>query len=357
MKQLAPHEAVEIVSEGGELVRESFCDASNKLLSSSDLSIRIFPFLRTFLENQLSPLTRSEYERDIHAFGNYLVVRFPEVHHPRELTRHHIIRYKLYLESQNLASATIGRKLSAISSYFHFLLADEVIHKDLTLGVKRPPNIRKKETASLSADQIERIFSSIDVNSVTGIFHHALLSTLFGTGLRSAAMRYVRFGDLADDQGIKIVRVTTKGGQKTIHPLRQEVWDSIFRYINALENGGLRLNNDDYVFQPPPQSVRRGRKGKPLSSQGLNSIFKRYCGSIGLTESNVFRYSPHSSRVSFATNLSEAGIPIEDIQDELGHKDIRTTKGYIKKTPLLQERATFKLPYFSNSKKPHAPET
>lgn len=322
------------------------------------LPLDLFPRVLTFLANQRSIGTRREYRRELEDFARYLAKRFPELKCVGEFEPDHIVYYKAYAEASGLASATVSRKLASLSAYFRFLASERetlpdgrrvpLIDRDLFYGLKRPRVQNKKETAALTTDQVERLLHAIPTDTLSSLMHHALLSTLFGTGRRLSAVRGIKRGDIAREAEHLVVRVTTKGGKKEKRVLLPQVWASIERYLLALQNVGVTIGPDDYIFQAPPARARGAKAGEPINPQAIFSIFRKYCGEIGLKSSNVFRFSPHSSRATYATTLSRAGVPIEVLQDDMGHANIETTRKYVKRAYQIEDSPAYKLPYFSD---------
>ena len=354
LKDLGPPKFVQ-----GELVSPVNSDQDRSILTRAPLEL--FPRVITFLANQRSQGTRREYKRELENFAKYLALRFSKLRCVSEFEPDHMVYYKAYLESgaQALSSATVSRTLASLSAYFRFLAGEReilpdgrkvpLIDRDLFYGLKRPRVQNKKETAALTPEQVERVLGAIPTDTLSGLLHHAVCSTLFGTGRRLSAVRGIRRGDMADEGGHMVVRVTTKGGKKEKRILLPWVWASIERYLTALEAAGIKVGPDDYVFCAPPARARGEKRGEPINPQAIYSIVRKYCAVIGLNSSNVFRFSPHSARATYATTLSRAGVPIEVLQEDMGHANIETTRGYVKRSCTLDESPAFKLPYFQDA--------
>lgn len=100
----------------------------------------------------------------------------------------------------------------------------------------------------------------------------------------------------------------------------------------ASPNG--HLHDDDFVF-----TYTKGiGKGNPVRNRSVDTAFTRIRKKAGLPKITV-----HDGRHTYAVHLRQAGVPLEDIQDLLGHVDPSTTKIYAEITPIVQEKAVQKL--------------
>ncbi len=316
----------------------------------SKLQDEVLNYAAYFLANQRSLLTAIEYKKDLKVFITFLSRHAPEVNKISELKKNHLIKYKTFLEISRLAPATIHRRLSFVSEFIKYLSIDGVVSKDLFFGIKRPKVINLRETLAFTDDEVKKILSSIGDYDLQGKFHHAVLSFAFGTGLRSSELRFLKKGDLAVFNGFNVIRVKTKGQKILELPIHEFVFNSLTRYLDALECVGIKLWDHDFLFQSPPK--RRVGKGntqissKPIHHSTLDYILKKYARSLALKTGAVYRVSPHSIRATVATSLLKSGESLDSVQRVLNHSRISTTQKYDKRAHSVEESAVLKVSYF-----------
>lgn len=108
------------------------------------------------------------------------------------------------------------------------------------------------------------------------------------------------------------------------------------------------VHNDDFIFT----YVKGISNGKPVRGRSTNTAFERIRKNAGLPKITV-----HDGRHTNAVHLRQAGVPLEDIQDLLGHVDPSTTKIYAEITPEVKEKAIQKLDDFYSKNDEISPDS
>lgn len=244
------------------------------------------------------------------------------------ITEATIGRYQL--ERRSLAAATLGKDISAIRSYTRWCLRAGLRFDDPTLALEFPkrrrrlPRPLKHEELSVLEQILARPSPVLDVRAKR-IWerNRRLVLLLLYTGLRRTEVAGLVWDDvyLADAQLI-VRSETAKGGHERIVPLHQRV-------IADLET--------------TPIHKRRGAiaghlDGRCLSHKSIGTIFERWLNDQGL------RISAHKLRHTAATELLKSGASLREVQETLGHADIRTTAGYTAIIPDRQRAAINRLP-------------
>lgn len=236
-----------------------------------------------------------------------------------EMNADAIGRYQL--SRRMLAAATISKDLSAIRAYCRFLIRSHIRGDDPTLEMEFPKR-RKRLPRPLKKEQLrqlETILSMpppiLDVRARRiWLRNRRIVIVLLYTGLRRTEAAGLVWDDVYLADARLIVRAeTAKGGYERIvllHP----------RVVEELET--------------TPETERRGAiaghpDGRCLSHKSIGLIFERWLSDLGL------RISAHKLRHSCATELLNSGATLREVQETLGHADIRTTEGY---TALIPER-------------------
>ncbi len=225
-----------------------------------------------------------------------------------------IIRgYLGFLHRQNKKS-TIARKLSAVRSFFKFLVKRGVIEQNPAELILTPKQ-EKTIPTYLSVDEMFRLLDSIQTDTLLGLRNRAIFETLYSSGIRVAELAGLNFSDLDFSSGV--VRVLGKGNKERIIPIGQEALKAITAYreqLNrqvdsaVLKEGALFLN----------------RYNKRLTARSIARILRQLVDAVGL----LTPVSPHAIRHSFATHMLDSGADLRVVQELLGHKSLSTTQKY-----------------------------
>jgi integrase/recombinase XerC len=225
-----------------------------------------------------------------------------------------IIRgYLGFLHRQN-KKTTIARKLSAIRSFFKFLVKQGVISENPAEFVLTPKQDKTIPTY-LSVDEMFRLLDSIKTDTLLGLRNRAIFETLYSSGIRVSELAGMNFSDV--DFSSAVIRVLGKGNKQRIIPIGQKALKAITAYrellgrqmdSEALKNGALFLN----------------RYNKRLTVRSIARILRKLVDAVGL----LTPVSPHALRHSFATHMLDSGADLRVVQELLGHKSLSTTQKY-----------------------------
>lgn len=266
------------------------------------------------LELSLSPHTVSAYMSDLSK-----LVRFLELHEydcgPASVEQHHLEAFLVWLAELGLAERSQARLLSALKTFYKYMVLEDLTGTDPTQHVEGPKLGRKIPTV-LTYEEINLLFEAIDLSHPLGQRNRAILETLYACGLRVSELTGLRRSDLYLDIGF--VKVVGKGNKERIVPIGETAAKHIQLYLEGGRRGqmNIRRGQEDILFL--------NRRGAGLSRVMVFNIVKTAARDAGLPK-NV---SPHTFRHSFATHLIEGGADLKAVQDMLGHESIITTEIY-----------------------------
>jgi len=263
------------------------------------------------LEQGASPRTDEAYGRDLARFATYAMSRGAVA--PPDVTARMLREYVYHLKDLGLAPASIRRNVSALRTYFKFLLGEGRVTHDPSERLESPKRWRTLPEV-LSVAEVDKLLASPTLDDPLVFRDRALLELAYGAGLRVSEWISIGVRDLMFDEGL--VRVFGKGSKERLVPIGR-------RAIGALAS---------YVRETRPrleQGEGRGvlflnARGQPLTRMGAWKILQKYVTRAGI-EKHV---SPHTLRHSFATHLLEGGADLRAVQEMLGHADISTTQIY-----------------------------
>ena len=262
---------------------------------------------------------------------------------PTDLAQFRVWRELSAADGRPAAAATVARALASISSWYTHLVAntDGGVVRNPAAAVKRPPvNRHASTTAGLTLDEVDALLAAADEQviarsaaaerSPTGRMNHlaalrdrALLRLLADLGLRISEALDRDLDDLSHNAGHRTVRFVGKGGLRRERPLTPHALQAVDEYLAVRAEVAGRPVAD----LAGPLFATTGANGDGrLAEPNVFVTIRRLAKNAGIPAAN--RLSPHSLRHAFATGAREAGVPLEDVQDAMGHADPRTTRRY-----------------------------
>ncbi|MBX3145707.1 MAG: site-specific tyrosine recombinase XerD [Gemmatimonadales bacterium] len=263
------------------------------------------------LEAGASPHTIDNYLRDLRHMVRFLAGQ--DVVTLAAVTRVHLRDFVFALKDTGASPATIRRHVSAIHTYYGFLLGEGTVTEDPSDRLETPRRGRKLPTV-LSVSQIEALLAAPGLDDPMGWRDRALLELGYGAGARVSELVGLGLEDLLlSDQ---LIRVVGKGNKQRLIPIGRKTVAAVSVYLNALRPSLDRGRTEGRVLL--------NARGQPLSRVGAWGVVKQAATRAGITE----RVTPHILRHSFATHLLEGGADLRAVQEMLGHADLTTTQIY-----------------------------
>ncbi len=254
---------------------------------------------------------------------------------PEDITLETIRQFRLYLnriqdeDGKNLKKITINYHLIALRSFLKFIskkdLAQTLQAEKIELA-----DTDERQINFLSQEEVESLLSAPNQSTLQGLRDHAVIETLFSTGLRVSELVNLQREEINLEKGE--FSVLGKGGKARVVFLSDRAKDALEKYLTR------RTDIDPSVF------IRFGRKknldlditqeGKKLTPRTIQRIIHHYAIKAGITKP----VTPHTLRHSFATDLLSNGADLRSVQTLLGHSSVTTTQVYTHVTdPQLKE--------------------
>ncbi len=292
--------------------------APQKHLPHSQNATSIERFLdAVWLESGLSDNTLAAYRVDLERFGIWLD---SDAQTLLGAQRSQLLSYLADRVRDGAKPRSTARLLSSLRRFYRYWLREGKISLDPTADVASP-TLGRGLPKSLSEQDVERLLSAPDTNTLLGLRDRAMLETLYATGLRVTEL--VKLGVTQIDLNAGIVRVTGKGQRERLVPLGEEALTWIEEY--------LRIARPDLLKGRVCDSVFVTARGKAMTRQAFWHLINRHAtrGAIDIV------LSPHTLRHAFATHLLNHGADLRVVQMLLGHSDLSTTQIY---THVARER-------------------
>ena len=258
-------------------------------------------------ERRYSPHTVSGYRRELSRFEQFIA---PDFKGWAAIKTHEITQFIGYLHTLRLQPKSIQRAISAVRSFFNYLLESGLIQSNPAAAAVVPRG-GKKLPKVLDPDQASALFISDNPDtSPRDVRDQALLELLYGSGLRLSEAVGLNIEDLDLRQGF--ARVVGKGNKERNAPLGRLC-------IEALKDW-LALHPNPIADAP----LFTGRGSKRISPRTVQQRLK----AIGVNKLGTDQLHPHMLRHSFATHMLESSGDLRAVQELLGHADIATTQIY-----------------------------
>ena len=221
--------------------------------------------------------------------------------------------YMGFLYKKNQKS-TIARKLSALRSFFRFLVKRGAIRTNPADTVLTPKRGRPVPNY-LPVDDMFRLLDGVKGETVLALRNRAILETLYSTGVRVAELAGMDIGDVDFYSGF--VRVIGKGNKERLAPVGKKALGRIRAYVDT------RLKTTGSVIQDSEPLFLNSRGGR-LSTRSIARLLEVVVRQLGLLRP----ISPHGLRHTFATHMLDAGADLRVVQELLGHASLKTTQRY-----------------------------
>ena len=237
-------------------------------------------FLFTLAQQRnYSDRTVTAYSHDVERFIEF----FRE--DPADANAQDILRFTAHLKRQGLGNSSISRCLSAVRSFYNFLLTQGEVPANpaaATVG----PRIKRRLPKVLDTDQAAQLLN-VTVSDRHSLRDKVLLELFYGSGLRLSELANLKLTDLDMAQGM--VQVLGKGGKERRVPLGRQCVSALRQWTETLESQG-----NGWLFP--------GRNGKNISPRTIQNRLKKIAA-VQLGDNSLH---PHMLRHTYATHMLES---------------------------------------------------
>lgn len=268
----------------------------------------------TFLqhEKRYSNHTVVSYEQDLLRFEEFLNENFELGLLAAKAT--HVRSFLASLIEKKLSENTVGRKISALRSFYKHAITTE-LRADSPMVLIKSPKIPKKLPVFVEDAKMDFLLDNDDYFSLdfAGRRDKLIIEILFGTGVRLAELMGLKETDV--DFYEATIKVLGKRNKERIIPLHAELVAQIKNYIN------LKLSQN---FDNKNTTLIVTNSGVPAYSKLIYRVVNSYLTHV----STQSKKSPHVLRHSFATSLLNKGADLNAIKELLGHASLAATQVY-----------------------------
>ena len=268
-------------------------------------------------EKNASKYTVRNYRNDLLEFFDFVMGQ--GIKSLKDVNKQTLRAYLAHLMEQGFAKSSIARKLSAIRSFYRYLMREEMISAS-PAATTVSPRLDRRLPSFLTVDEARRLVESPDLSQPQGQRDRALLELLYASGLRVSELVNINVEQV--NMATNEIRVWGKGSKERVVLIGTPAARALTTYIDKgrRELLGDKKNNALFV----------NRYGGRLPARTVQKILEKYARNIGK------KVHPHVLRHTFATHLLDGGADLKVVQELLGHADLSSTQIY---THVTQSRA------------------
>ena len=270
-------------------------------------------------ERNASHYTVRNYTHDLLDFFSYL--KSKKISSLNEVDKQVLRGYLSHLMKEGFARVSISRKLSAIRSFYRYLLREELVATS-PIADTSSPKLDKRLPKFLTPEEAVRLLEAPDSSTALGQRDRALMELLYASGLRVSELVSLDLEQI--NLETNEIRVWGKGAKERMVLMGKPAAAALASYLSQ---GRPRL-----LGKKKGYALFLNRDGGRLTERSIQRILRKYTGVAGIKK----RVHPHLLRHTFATHLLDGGADLRVVQELLGHASLVSTQIY---THVTQSRA------------------
>ncbi len=268
-------------------------------------------YINNFFEYLINEKNYSSYT--IVSYKNDLLEFFKFINkNELDILESDIKNYLNELYNRNLKVSSISRKISALKSFYSYLITKNIITIN-PLEYIGYPKKEKKLPKFLFYDELEHIIEE-SKSGKFGLRNSLIIELLYATGLRVSELVNIKLNDI--DLSSRKITVLGKGSYERVVYYGECAGEILNKYLNSFRNINVKNKKHDYLFI--------NKNGDKITDRGVRLILDKILKNVSVKT----KISPHSIRHTFATHLLDNGCDIKVVQELLGHKHLSATEIY-----------------------------
>jgi len=273
----------------------------------------VFIKYRNYLEveKNVSPYTVRNYTTDLVDFFDFL--RRQRIASLKEIDRTILRDYLADLMERGFVKGSIARKLSAVRSFYRYLLREEMVQVNPVKDTSSP-RLDRRLPEFLTNEEMVRLIETPDLSTPLGQRDRALLELLYAAGLRVSELARLNLEQV--DLDTREIRVWGKGSKERLTLIGEPAAQALTTYLN---DGRLNL-----LGRKSTNALFVNRYGTRLTERSVQELLDKYARIVGIGK----KIHPHMLRHTFATHMLNGGADLRVVQELLGHASLSSTQIY-----------------------------
>ncbi len=258
---------------------------------------------------RLSPHTLNSYRRDLTQFLDFYNAQHFSA--PSQIDVAAIRQFVGQRRSGGAGGRSIQRQLSALRSFFSFLIREDVCENNPAIGIQAPKSPKRLPKA-LSTDDMSQMLAGGD-DTWLGLRDQAIAELFYSSGLRLAEL--ISLNTQSIQFGSALVTVTGKGSKSRTLPVGRMAIQAVRAWLKV---------RDLHCVHSSEQALFISQRGTRLGSSSIQQRLRKLAQARGLHQ----HVHPHMLRHSFASHVLESSSDLRAVQELLGHANLSTTQVY-----------------------------
>lgn len=262
-------------------------------------------------EKRCSSHTVVAYKNDLDQFVQFctkMVGEFNVKETDSKLVRNWIVQ----LMENELTARSVTRKITAVKSFFKFLLKEQIVASNPAIYLALP-KIRKKLPNFVEEPNLQHLLDDgYFSNDFVGIRDKLIITLLYGTGIRLGELLLLKDSDF--DTKKSLIKVLGKRKKERIIPYPVSI-NQLFEQYLSIRNIKIDLKTEKLFVT---------ETGKPVYEKLIYRVVNKNLSKVTLLE----KKSPHVLRHTYATHLLNNGADLNAVKELLGHSNLAATQVY-----------------------------
>ncbi|MBL7914373.1 MAG: tyrosine-type recombinase/integrase [Bacteroidia bacterium] len=269
-------------------------------------------------EKRYSAHTLTAYESDLTQFLDYLHKEY-QTTQISEVSHFYIRSWIVSLMEDKIAARSVNRKITALKSFFRFLIREKVLEHNPMVKIQSP-KVPKRLPAFIDEKRMESLFDGVEFEEgFKGIRDRTIMELFYGSGMRLSELVNLKISDINFSN--QAVKVLGKRNKERIIPLSGTVIEQLKEYISS-RSAFISENGSDTVY------LFLDNRCNKVYPKFVYRLVKRYLGQVTTGD----KKNPHILRHTFATHMLNNGAEINAVKELLGHASLAATQVYTHNT-------------------------
>ncbi len=263
------------------------------------------------LERGYSPQTVKGYHDDLEAFESFYKESVPEL--AWDTMEGDVVRnWMVSMMDAGRSAATVNRRLSALRTFYKYLLRRGWVRTDPLRGIKGPKK-QKPLPVFLRESEMDRLLDgNFFGDDFAGKRDRLIIAVFYETGIRLSELTGLNEADVDLNDGV--LKVTGKWNKQRIVPFGGNLKNAFRDYLDEKDTSGIEGR----------EAMFTDNCGVRLKDAKVRDVVRHYLGMVSVLK----KRSPHVLRHTFATSMLNHHADLESLKELLGHESVATTEVY-----------------------------